>query len=86
MYAEQPVTSPDSNARHLNGLHNCFGLYHYHFEMNCDIYYKYGSYFQCFCATVFEKLSHPKSEAVIVYWLSTALCLCQMLCLFRAFQ
>lgn len=63
MYAEQPVTSPDSNARHLNGLHNCFGLYHYHFEMNCDIYYKYGSYFQCFCATVFEKLSHPKSEA-----------------------
>ena len=27
------------------------------------LYYKYGSYFQCFCATVFEKLSHPKSEA-----------------------
>lgn len=65
MYAEQPVTSPDSNVRHLNKLHHCFGLYHFHhFEINFDIYKKHGSYFQCFCATVLEKLSHPQSQAL----------------------
>lgn len=65
MYAEQPVTSPDSNVRRLNRLHHCFGLYHFHhFEINFDIYKKHGSYFQCFCATVLEKLSHPQSQAL----------------------